>query len=127
MFNILDLTISLQTFLTYKLTVNPLPIPSEHFVITFDISTSLNGINNSLSSTIFKGNSPKAITMDFACSLYFLLYVWGYWVCDLIRNSFKEFIPTVTVHENNQLLWFNSEIRHHVKCLQKLKNYSNLK
>ena len=107
----------------------PLPIPSDHFIITFDYSTVSNGVNNSVSRKIF--NFPKG-DYDGLCNfiyhsdftLYYMSedieFVWSY-LSNLIRNAFGHFIPIITVQDNNHPPWFNSDIRHHIKCLRTLR------
>ena len=97
-------------------------------MITFDFSTSHNSIHNSASSKIFnfsKGNYDGLCDFihhsDF--TFYYMsediAFVWSY-LSNLIRNFFKQFILIVTVQENNQPPLFNSDIRHHIKCLRTL-------
>jgi len=76
--------------------------PSHHPLqhLMFPLYLMVSTIHSLVQSSI----SPRVITMDFVISFTIqtlhakdIEYVWSY-LNNLIRNSFKEFIPTVTVH-----------------------------
>ena len=49
---------------------------------------------------------------------------WSY-LSNLMRNTFEHFIPTITVRDNNQPLWSNPDIWHHIKCLRTFRRKYN--
>jgi len=130
--NILDLVLTNVPEKVSNLTVNtksPYPIPSDHFIITFDYLTHPNGVDNPPPSNIynfFKGNYDDIC--DFIYNTDFtpfytsedIEFLW-YYLSNIIRSAIEQLIPTVTVNESNQPPWFNSNIRHHIKCLRTLK------
>ena len=111
----------------------PLPIPSDHYIITFNISTS-----SVLSKTKGPCNILNFSKGDYEGLCFFLStvdlspcfqskdieFIWSY-LSAIIKDAIYKFIPVAPIHYNKQPVWFNSDIRHHINCLRTLRRKLN--
>ena len=111
----------------------PLPIPSDHYLVTFDVQTNNSNIQHSRAVTSF--NFSKG---DYDSFNYFLSssdfspcfesndieHVWTY-ISDLIKDGIKQFIPSIRSSHQNQPKWFNSSIRHNSNRVRTLRRKYN--
>ena len=51
-------------------------------------------------------------------------FIWLY-LSTVIKDAMNMFIPVAPIHYNKQPTWFNSDIRHHINCLQTLRRKLN--
>jgi len=109
----------------------PLLIPSDHFVITFDFYlSSISSHDSNFKATpilnFSRGNYDNLCNhlynSDFTPCLMSedIEFVWEY-LSNTIRDALPHFIPTTVFQSNNQPVWFNSDIRHHINCLRTLR------
>ena len=112
--------------------VPPLSIPSDHYIITFDVQT-LNHYVHNQATTSFdftKGDYNSLCyflsNSDFSPCLESdnIEHVWCY-ISELIKDGIKQFIPTVRVNRYNQPKWFNSSIRHNFNRVRTLRRKYN--
>ncbi|MCY3929513.1 MAG: reverse transcriptase family protein [Acidobacteria bacterium] len=134
--NILDLILTNTPDSIFNLLIHdnlPLPIPSDHYIITFDIAMSpvsrkTNGQINLLnfSKGDYEGLCHFLGTIDLSPCLQSedIEFIWSY-LNALIKDAIVKFVPTVPTCYNKQPTWFNSDIRHHIKCLRTLKRKLN--
>ena len=47
-------------------------------------------------------------------------FIWSF-LNNLIGDAINKFVPTSSTSHNKQPIWFNSNIRHHIKCLRTLR------
>ena len=134
--NILDLVLTNAPDNILNLRIHcdpPLPIPSDHFVITFDSHSSLNNDSDQRATPILnysKGNYNDLCyflyNSDFTPCLMSedIEFVWSY-LSNTIKDALPHFIPITTIKPNSQPVWFNSDIRHHINCLRSLRRKFN--
>ena len=128
--NILDLVLTNNPDNIVDLTVHskpPFSISSNHFVITFRIYSrivhSTCKVDNKLrnfSRGDFEGLCHYLSNSDFAPCYQTSEFVWSF-ISTTIKNAMDHFIPLTIVHHAHQPKWFNSSIRHHIKCLNALR------
>ena len=134
--NILDLVLTNNIDIIHDITVNskqPLPISSDHFIITFKLHS-----NMACSFDKLVTKMPNFANGDFVGLCHYLSnadftpcfqsndieFVWSF-ISTLIKSGFSHFIPTTVINHQRQPKWFNSDIRHHIKCLHTLKRKYN--
>ena len=125
--NILDLILTKIPDSIFNIHINDnplLPIPSDHYTTTFNISTS------SVPSKTKPGNTLHFSKGDYEGLCYFLgsidfspcyqtediEFIWSY----LSKDAMNIFIPVVPIHYNKQPAWFNSDIQYHINCFRTL-------
>ena len=134
--NVLDLVLTNNIDIIHDLSVHskqPLPISSDHFIITFKIYSNITRPSNRLVTKL-----PNFSNGDYDGLCYYLNnsdfnpcfqsddieFVWSF-ISTLIKNAINQFVPMTVIHHNHQPKWFNSDIRHHIKCLHTLKRKYN--
>ena len=134
--NILDLVLTNNIDIIHDLSVHskqPLPISSDHFIITFKIHSNITRPSNRLVTKL-----PNFSNGDYDGLCHYLNnsdfnpcfqsddieFVWSF-ISTLIKNAINQFVPMTVIHHNHQPKWFNSDIRHHIKCLHTLKRKYN--
>ena len=134
--NILDLVLTNIPDSIFNIQIHdnpPLLIPSDHYIITFDIS---NGsvpckINESYNTLNFSKGDYESLcyflgTVDLSPCYQSedIEFIWSY-LSTIIKDAINRFVPVVSVCHNKQPAWFNSDIRHHINCLRTLKRKFN--
>lgn len=109
------------------------PLSSDHFMISFNIDCHYlkNKSQNSLfvfdyANADYEGLCDFLMDFDFSCCLLSneIEHVW-FILKDVILTSINLFVPRVKIKYRNQPKWFNSEIRHTMKCIHShRKRYS---
>ena len=134
--NILDLVLTNNPDNIVDLIVHskpPFSISSDHFVITFRI------YSRTVHSTCKVGSRLRNFSRgDFEGLCHYLSnsnftpcyqtndieFVWSF-ISTTIKNAMDHFIPFTIVHQAHQPKWFNSSIRHRIKCLNTLRRKCN--
>ena len=134
--NILDLVLTNNPDNIVDLIVHsksPFSISSDHFVITFRIYSRI------VHSTCKVGSRLRNFSRgDFVGLCHYLSnsnftpcyqtndieFVWSF-ISTTIKNAMDHFIPFTIVHQAHQPKWFNSSIRHRIKCLNTLRRKCN--
>ena len=134
--NILDLILTSSPDSISNLHIHdnlPLSIPSDHYIITFDIAAS--PVHSKTKGQIHLLNFSKG---DYEGLCYFLStvdlslcfqsedieFIWSF-LNNLIGDAINKFVPISSISHNKQPIWFNSNIRHHIKCLRTLRRKFN--
>jgi len=130
--NILDLILTNIPDHIFNVNVHcepPLLIPSDHYIITFNVQTLNYEVNNRVTTSFdfTKGNyeglchflsncdfSPCFESVD-------IEFAWCY-ISGFIKEGMKQFVPVITVNCKNQPKWFNSSIRHNINCVRTLRH-----
>ena len=134
--NILDLILTNTENLVCNVSVYSTPpflISSDHFLITFDIASGSSTPSKKPSQTFWnytRGDYTGLCT--YLNNIVFIsLYqfedvdhVWSF-IDQVVKSAMQQFIPIVSVPCTNHPIWFNSEIRHHIKQLRTLRRKCN--
>jgi len=130
--SILDLVLTNNFDDIFDLTVHfkqPLSIPSDHFVITFKIYSKTTNSSDRVDIKLrnfargdFDGLCHYLSNSDFTPCYQTsdIEFIWCF-ISTIIKNAIDCFVPTTVVQHAHQPKWFNSNIRHHIKCLCTLK------
>ena len=111
----------------------PLPIPSDHYVITLDFCSSSNNDCDHRATPILnysKGNYEDLChflhNFDFTpCFMSEdIEFIWSY-LSNTIKDAIPHFVPLTVIKPSSQPVWFNSDIRHHINCLRTLRRKFN--
>ena len=128
--NLLDLVLSSASVVVNRLTVYPLSLVdfSDHHAISLDFCCSV--------SSVPKCNVYDFCNIDYESISSFLLdsdfsavfdssnieFIW-FFIKSLICKAMSLYIPRILVKRHQGPKWFNSNIRHHLKCLSTLKRH----
>lgn len=133
--NTLDLILTNIPHHIVNITVHsetPLMIPSDHYIITFDVHTSNEETHNRATTSFdfTKGDYNSLChflsNSDFTPCLETtnIESVWQY-ISELIKDGIKQFVPTIRVNRCNHPKWFNSSIRHNANRVRTLRRRYN--
>ena len=105
-------------------------LQSDHFDITFSLSTRVSELSRQTTAYFtfnysrgdYEGLYEHLSCTDFTtCYLsYDVEYIWHVIEHQLI-SAIQLFIPANKIHSDRHPVWFNSEIRHSIKCLRTLR------
>ena len=128
--NILDLVLSSASVTVDNLSVVPSSsLLSDHFVISFSPSVVLKHSNKSGPSYVLDySKADYGIICDYLMDVDFsscfscndIEFVW-FFIKSVIYSAISMFVPKVRVKLHNSPKWFDSDIRHHLKCLRTLR------
>ena len=129
--NILDLVLTTPNVVVNCLTIHPQSVfhLSDHFAISFELPCKIS------SSAAFKPHyvhnfckadyeSITSFLLDFDFSVIFnsldIEFIW-FVIKSSVYEAMSLFVPKVLVKHRNGPKWFDSDIRHHLKCLRTLR------
>ena len=129
--NILDLVLSSPDIVINQLSVNSSSVASfsDHFIISFIFHCSTSLAVKTKSSYVFDFSKANYLAIcDFLLDSDFsqlfhsknIELVW-FMIKSLIFEAMFLFVPKVFVRHCHDPKWFNSEIRHHLKCLRSMR------
>ena len=130
--NMLDLVITNSDNFINSLIVHPYNgncITSDHYLISFSVSQRFVKCKKSIATFIYdfsKGDYHGMNSYLNSCNLsdfYTPTNIEKAWAILKQHISFviDAFIPKVKLHTSQHPKWFNSQIRHHIKCLRTLR------
>ena len=126
--NILDVILTSTDELACSVAVNPHNnvLSSDHFIICFQVclfSSPAPSKNAYWSYDYFKADFIKInqFIID-SCPLHSLssINIESVWnlICSTINNAISSFVLMFQSHQLSYLVWFNSDLRHQMKCLR---------
>ena len=129
--NMLDLVLTSPGVAVNHVTVHPHSVVyfSDHYAICFDLNChastahiSIHGYTFDFSNADYESMSTFLLESDF--SVIFgctnIEFVWFY-IKSLLYEAMSLYIPRILIKRRQGPKWFNSDIRHHLKCLRTLK------
>ena len=126
--NILDLILTSSSVSVSNLIIHPLTVInfSDHFAISFDYSCHTSSSVESIPRCLLI--FVKLITMVFLLDIDFsavfqstnIEFIW-FFIKSVIYQAMLLYIPKMMVKRRQDPVWFNSEIRHHLKRLRTMK------
>ena len=130
--NLLDLVLTSPSISVNHLIVHPLSVVnfSDHHAISFRVCcnvpsaavSSTPGYTFDYCNANYDSISSYLLESDFSC-VYDSCDIEFVWFCikSLIYNAMLLYMPKILVKRHQGPKWFNSDIRHHLKCLRTLK------
>ena len=129
--NLLDLVLTSQSVSINSLIVHPLSVIdfSDHLAISFSVCCNVSSAALSSPGYVFYfcNADYESITSHLINSDFSIVYdssdiefIWFY-IKSLIYNAMLIYVPKILVKRCQGPKWFNSDIRHHLKCLRSLK------
>ena len=130
--NLLDLVLISPSISVNHLIVHPLSVVnfSDHHAISFRVCcnvpsaavSSTPGYTFDYCNANYDSISSYLLESDFSC-VYDSCDIEFVWFCikSLIYNAMLLYMPKILVKRHQGPKWFNSDIRHHLKCLRTLK------
>ena len=134
--NILDILLTNNDHLISGLSVTEShsSLPSDHYIISFNIDLTSPSVKHHGSTFVFDYNNADyeglcdyLLDSDFSVCLLSesIEQVWSF-IKNTILEAMNLFIPKVKVKAKVHPKWFNSEIRHTIKCLRSLRRKCSL-
>ena len=129
--NVLDLVLTSASVVVNHLTVHPLSVASfsDHFVVSFDFLRNIPSSRESKPGYAFDFckadyESISSFLLDCDFSVIFdssdIEYIW-FTIKSFIYVAMSLFIPRIHVKRRHGPKWFDSDIRHHLKCLRTMR------
>ena len=129
--NLLDLVLTSPSVSINSLTVHPSSVIdfSDHFAVSFSVCCNVSSGALSSPGYVFDfcNADYESITNHLLDSDFSIVFdssnIEFVWLCikSLIYNAMLLYVPKILVKRHQGPKWFNSDIRHHLKCLRSTK------